>query len=265
MDPKAEGQSPSSSSTEPEVFFQSSDISKTKSAKPSEYFVKIKDSPASRRKRAESRRAQRRAKCAALKARHHAKALSRHQYLIAWLRIYRGPIAIIFLSATAIVIILGIIIVITWPKPKEYQFPSYSPEEFQDVLSEFVSSPDTPNAPAPAEELLELCAHQIATTSDPEDLSNVYLSCASQISLTYASLKADLILEYAYKAEELTPSLVTAQTIVEYEEAYGSPEKAQEYRDIVQERMRSFTDPSPEDYEKYRAEMIEYFENGGGV
>lgn len=264
MEPSDKNQPKPTKPSSEEVIFQSSDISKTKSAKPSEYFIQIKDSPESRRKRNESRRAQRRearrAKCQALKARRQAKSLSRRTYFLAWLKIYRGPIAIIFLSVTAVAIIIGIIIAVTWPQAEECpSSPTYSSEHFQELIKQATESSegsddsensDDSDAPTNTindpEALINICNEQANIATSPEDKAEVYLTCADQVSINFAEEKADLVLEYAYKAEEVAPSSITAQAIASYEELYGSPEKSLEYQDIVLERTNGPTDYSEE-------------------
>ena len=212
----------------PPISFRSSDIKNTKSNQKTDYFIKTKDSPA-------SRRAKRRARYQALKARHRAEALSRRQYLKEWLKIYRAPIAIIFLAVTIVAILLGIIITISNQPRATYssivEINSGMPEE------ELTSNLATIFTEEGADVGLSECERLLPTLSASSELqASVYTHCAEQLFYFDNESYYPYIFRYAYAAEDLLHSYDTARTISNYEILIGSPEKGTEYDHIAIER-----------------------------
>lgn len=211
------------------VGFHSSDIKNTKSNEKTNYFVQTKDSP-------NSRRMKRKARYQALKERHRQNALSRRQYLKEWFKIYRAPIAIIFLTVTTIAIILGIIIAVAnQPRPSSHASlvdinSNMSKEEITIALTQVFSEEGSDTGLAECERLLP-------TLSASADLqASIYLHCADQLSRFNNETYNDAIFRYAYAAEELVHSYETAKAISAYEILLGSSEKGTEYDRIASER-----------------------------
>lgn len=213
------------------VSFRSEDIAKTKAGEKTDYFVKRKKTLSSRAKDIMTRCSER---YKVVKEQRHAKSITRRQYVAAWFRIYRGPILIIFLSVIAIAIILGIIIVIT-SQPKNTNVSiSYSEEAAQEAISSASDDPDR---------TVTTCNEQInLAANNPEDQAKIYSSCANQLFARWEQEQKATILGYIHKADEVHPTVSTAQAIVAYEEFYGNIENAEYYRQIVQTRIDE--DPS---------------------
>lgn len=210
------------------ISFRSSDIKNTKSKEKTNYFVQTK-------KNATYRRAKRHEMYQALKEYHRQKSLSRRQYLKEWFKIYRAPIAIIFLVVTIIAIVLGIIIAIaSQPSSSSssiIEINSNMPEEeLTSKLTQVFSEEGSDTGLAECERLLP------TLSASPDLQANIYLYCANQLFLASSESYHPQILRYAYSAEDLVHSYDTARAVADYEILFGSSKKGAEYDHLAIER-----------------------------
>ena len=208
--------------------FRSSDIKNTKSNEKTNYFVKTKE-------HATYRRMKRQEMYQALKERHQQKALSRRQYFSEWFKIYRAPIAIIFL----IVAIIAITLLIVFNLNNQPKYVSNTIVEINSNMSEeeLTTAITKVFAEEGSDAGLAECERLLPTiNASPERQAAIYLHCSRQLSQYDNRNYYPTILKYAYAAEDILHSYDTARTIADYEMLYGSPEKGIEYNRIASER-----------------------------
>ena len=90
----------------------------------------------------------------------------------------------------------------------------------------------------------------ISATSDPKIKSDMYREIAGLLHSQrdqYGNKYDSKILEYAYKAETLNPTVATAMDIARYEADFGDAKKAKEYEELGMERMKDSNVDTPED------------------
>lgn len=189
----------------------------------------------------------------------------------------KDKIIIAILSVAAIGIITAIIVVLVTRSTQPTSDTSQQPDSSQSDPVNVLPSSDLPYPEQSSdyssttaentiineasnneniEDFISTCNDQIALAPTPEYRAEMYLTCAGQIDQNYSQDKTDLALAYAYRAEELAPSVLTAQAISTYESEKGNTEKALEYQNIALERMNT-----PD----FRSSMEKLYESGGGV
>ena len=179
----------------------------------------------------------------------------------------KNKIIIAILSVAAVGIIAAIIIVLITRSsspasetteitqvlpdlPYPEQSADYSPEVAQEIIFNESTSDKT------FEEFVAVCENQIALAPTPEYRAEVYLSCAAQLATFYPELGSQLLLDYAYKAEAIAPSVSTANAIAAYEYSAGNQAVAEKYTKILEEREAA--DPV------YQQTLEEIRANNGG-
>lgn len=151
-------------------------------------------------------------------------------------------IIITTLSIAAIGIIAAIIIVLinqsktsTAPTdPSGLSYPTPSPDYSSESSQKLIFNESTSGKSF--DEFVAICEEQIALAPTPEDRANIYLVAAAQLATFYSEGHGQIILEYAHNAEEISPSIASANALVAYEYSYGDVAASEKYSEILKER-----------------------------
>lgn len=212
----------------PDPVFHSSDIGRhTKAKTDTNYFVQIKDSPESRRKRRQAR-------------------------FRTWFRAHRFQL-ILGAIGGGVLVTVAAVVAVNLLAP--HSAPT-SDESCDTTVEEFSADITAPEATAKISEALtdgnldaglDVCSRLISVISSNETLAAVYSYCADQIYIfsrdnysPYYGEFSEQLIEYALKAEELNPSVSTAFALQKYySDYYDDAENAQKYADLGYQRLEA--------------------------